>query len=307
MERKDKIIKVLLSVAVFVLAVALIVAFSHINELKTSLSNLETNLYGGLDNVNDNIDKIYNNVDEKLKKQVSILSGYDVELGPLDTVNFITPIIFTVTPKNLSDDTSVSVTIGDTTANLVRDGGIFKGVIDTDVFIEGEVSPLVSVTSSGNTQNEYLEYGVSNLFTEFMPYLSSHMTVTQENFDNQKVRVTGDFIVDYKPSSAECKTTFTQYYFTVESEKKEIFRKDITKQVEEANGDMCQLSVTFSALETESFEYYIIATDSLGLTHKTKVMCTYMGGDNTITETIEDAVYTGNWIYDSKGNLLYGS
>ena len=306
MEKRDKIVKLILCFSVIGLVIALFISFAEINVLRDSIDNLNANFYSNIDTVNRNIESIYDNVDEKLKKQSSILSGYNAQYNNLDTINYTTPIEFTVTPKTLSDDTEVLVTLGGKTTVLNRVNETFKGVIDTDVFMKDNAIPLVSVKSKGNIQNEYLEENFECLFKQFMPYLTAQMTVTEEKFLNEKVRLTGDIAVDYKPSSAECETAFTKYLFIVSTNGKEIYNKDITKDIEASNGEIRDFSVTFSADVRDSFTYYIVATDSFGFIHKQKVICNYVGNGNSITQEIDTTIDGWGEIFDSKGNILYG-
>ena len=166
---KSKIIKdVILGCIIVGLIIALFNSYSKINELNNSVSNLQNNLVQNINTMRTDIADIYENVDQRLKKEASILSGYDITYGPLDTTNYTTPILVSVTPKNADNNTSVSVNIGETTVQLNRKGEVFSGYIDANVFIADSTHPLITVKNSSSTQNEYLEaHDMKNLFTVF--------------------------------------------------------------------------------------------------------------------------------------------
>ena len=142
---KSKLIKdIVLGVIIIGLVIALFNSYSRINELNNSVNNLQNNLDQNINTVRTDIADIYENVDQRLKKEASILSGYDITYGPLDTANYTTPILVSVTPKNADKNTSVSVKIGETTAQLNRNGEVFSGYIDANVFIADSTHPLIT-------------------------------------------------------------------------------------------------------------------------------------------------------------------
>lgn len=253
---------------------------------------------------------IYENVDQRLKKEASILSGYDITYGPLDTTNYTTPILVSVTPKNADNNTSVSVEIGETTVQLNRNGEVFSGYIDTNVFIADSTLPLITVKNSSSTQNEYLEdHDMKNLFTVFMPYLYSNLVIREETYSNNKTKVSYELSVDSKPQSENCTTTYTQIWLVGESNGKEVFRNDITQKVENSNGKIISIEKTFNSAEYKNYtdmKYFIVATDSLGFTHKCPINTLNHSSDGSTTTELEQATDGWGCIYDKDGKLLYG-
>lgn len=310
MDRITKIKNVIIFVIIVGLFIALFNSYSKINELNNSVSNLQNNLVQNINTMRNDIADIYENVDQRLKKEASILSGYSITYGPLDTNNYTTPLLVSVTPKNATDSTTISVKIGETTAQLNRNGEVFSGYIDTHVFIEETTYPLVMIKTKDSVQNEYLEdHDMKGLFTQYMPYLYSDMVIDEETFSNNKTKISGDLSVDYKPSSEKSTTAFTQFWLVGESDGNEVFRNDITQKVENSNGKNFSIEKTYNSAEYESFndmKYYVVATDSLGFTHKILVSCIYLGGDDTVSTSTEEANDGWGWIYDKEGKLLYG-
>lgn len=309
---KSKVVKdIFLGVVIVGLVIALFNSYSRINELNNSVNNLQNNLDQNINTVRTDIADIYENVDQKLKKEVSILSGYDITYGPLDINNNTTPLLVSITPKNVTENTSVSVKIGEATVNLNRNGEVFSGVIDTNVFIKETTYPLVMVKTNGTVQNEYLEdQDMKNLFTGFMPYLYSDLIIREESYSNNKTKILGELSVDSKPPSESCKATYTQVWLIGESIGDEIFRNDITQKVENSKGKVISIEKTFNSAEYKNYadmKYFIVAADSFGFTHKCPINTVNHSGDgSTITTELEQATDGWGCIYDKNGKLLYG-
>ena len=253
---------------------------------------------------------IYENVDQRLKKEASILSGYDITYGPLDTTNYTTPILVSVTPKNADNNTSVSVKIGETTVQLNRNGEVFSGYIDANVFIADSTHPLITVKNSSSTQNEYLEdHDMKNLFTVFMPYLSSDLVIREESYSNNKTKVSYELSVDSKPQSENSTTTYTQIWLVGESNGKEVFRNDITQKVENNNGKIISIEKTFNSAEYKNYtdmKYFIVAKDSLEFNHKCPINTLNHSSNGSTTTELEQVSDGWGCIYDKDGKLLYG-
>ena len=310
MNKTLKITNYVVIVVVIGLIIALFNSYTRINELNNSVSNLQNNLDQNINTMRTDIADIYGNVDQRLKKEASILSGYDITYGPLDTTNYTTPILVSVTPKNADNNTSVSVEIGETTVQLNRNGEVFSGYIDTNVFIADSTLPLITVKNSSSIQNEYLEdHDMKNLFTVFMPYLYSDLVIREETYSNNKTKVSYELSVDSKPQSENCTTTYTQIWLVGESNGKEVFRNDITQKVENSNGKIISIEKTFNSAEYKNYtdmKYFIVATDSLGFTHKCPINTLNHSSNGSTTTELEQVSDGWGCIYDKDGKLLYG-
>ena len=308
---KSKIIKdVILGVIIVGLIIALFNSYTRINELNSNVSNLQNNLDQNINTIRTDIADIYENVDQRLKKEASILSGYDITYGPLDTANYTTPILVSVTPKNADNNTSVSVKIGETTVQLNRNGEVFSGYIDANVFIADSTHPLITVKNSSSTQNEYLEdHDMKNLFTLFMTYLYSDLVIREESYSNNKIKISGELSVDSKPPSENCTTTYTQIWLVGESNGKEVFRNDITQKVENSNGKIISIEKTFNSAEYKNYtdmKYFIVAKDSLEFNHKCPINTLNHSSNGSTTTELEQVSDGWGCIYDKDGKLLYG-
>ena len=142
-----------------------------------------------------------------------------------------------------------------------------------------------------------------------MPYLSSDLVIREESYSNNKTKVSYELSVDSKPQSENSTTTYTQIWLVGESNGKEVFRNDITQKVENSNGKIILIEKTFNSAEYKNYadmKYFIVATDSLGFTHKCPINTLNHSSDGSTTTELEQATDGWGCIYDKDGKLLYG-
>lgn len=297
-------------VTILALVIALYISFSKINELNENLINLQNHFEQNINVIRSDMANIYENVDQKLQKEASILSRLNITYGNIDTNNNTAPLLISVTPKSSDKSTTVSVKIGNKTAELNREGEIFSGYIDTYLFIEDSAVPLITVKTNGTMQNEYLEgYDMQCLFTRYMPNLYANMVIREDSYSNKKTTINKEISVDFKPASDKDEVTFNQFFLIGENGGEEFYRKDITKDVENSSGKVFSIEKIYNSDEYKNYQdkkYYIQVIDSLGYTHKKLVTTIYHGGDNTSSTEIVEAVDSAGLIYGKNGNLLYG-
>ena len=142
-----------------------------------------------------------------------------------------------------------------------------------------------------------------------MPYLFSDLVIREESYSNNKTKVSYELSVDSKPQSENSTTTYTQIWLVGESNGKEVFRNDITQKVENSNGKIISIEKTFNSAEYKNYtdmKYFIVATDSLGFTHKCLINTLNHSSNGSTTTELEQATDGWGCIYDKDGNLLYG-
>ena len=103
----------------------------QINNLQSSVSLLQHKIT----NIDNNISSLYTNIDEHLKKEASLLSDVDYSLGELNTNDHTIPVMIKVTPKALTDDMHLSVSIGGASVPLERNGNEFSATMPVNMFV----------------------------------------------------------------------------------------------------------------------------------------------------------------------------
>jgi len=96
-----------------------------------------------------------------------------------------------------------------------------------------------------------------------------------------------------------------------EADEKEVFRNDITQKVENSKYSNFSIEKTFNSAEYKNYsdmKYFIIATDSLGFTHKCPInTINHIENDDTATTELDQATDGWGYIYGKNGELLYGN
>lgn len=270
-------------------SVLLIMALIKINRLEAELENLNTavtSMQNQISVISDNLVTFHDDFDKRFKKQSSLFTGAEYELGALDTENNTGTIHFKITPKEMSDGMSITVSLNGRESILKRNGSEFTGDLAVDLFLNESYYPTVTVRTKDSEKTQQLEdCRLNALYTRYLPVLSTRLT-------NQT-----ELEIDFKPAVWDLNAGFTDYTLSAVSEGKEIFRKNITEALA-ANGNVFIID---GLDRSKAGELYLIATDANGYVHKKQV-------DSWNPEKSEEELYSiaaDEYIYGRDGELLY--
>lgn len=294
------------AIAAVALAVLLAVSFFKIAELSDAVENLQrenTSLSSGIQALRDDIQSIYNNVDAQLRKEASLISGVDFEIGNISDDMKSVELVLTVVPKLVSDDMEVTVSVDGKTVPLTRNGSEFSGSAAVGLFVDYNQWPLLSIKSAEGTKTEYLDsVDVSYLFSRHLPSLYADMSASS-TLKNGKLQVDAGFSIESKPASNNSPITFVSFTLVEEINGEEISKSDITDEVRKSgNSYNTRYIKSFEMTQEDELKVYVIAEDTLGYIHKTLAHFWIQSKDGAVAE----AVFGGELIYDKDGNLLYG-
>ena len=298
-KKSSKLIKIISCLIIGLLVFSLLQIVT-LNDKIDNLSTLNSRLSSEIQSLKNDINSIYSNVDEKMKEQVSLISGVDYSIGKPNESMTTAPLSLTVVPKIITDDMRLSVTIDDVTAPLEKSGNKFKGTINVDLFMGYGLRILLTIESSESTQTEYLDdIDVSYLFSDYMPTLDADMSSSSRR-SNNTLHITSNLSINIKNKDSDVK--FTSFAIVEELNGEEIGREDITAEVFEAgddyNGDY---SKSFEVSDEYELRIYVIAEDSLGYIYKNLADCWMESQMDAMVETVMDDVT----ISDKDGNVLY--
>ena len=289
---KNVVIVIILGLLIFC-----VFKLSDMSENIASLESRVVNYQNHLSGLRSEIGSIYDNVDELLKKQASIVSSVDYTFGELDTTTHVVPLTLKVVPKILTDDTTLSVRIGETTADFTRNGNEFTAIIPVGLFIGDEHYPILSIKINDETKTEKLESVViANLHYDYLPNVWVHIPPLY-NFSKGKLNINSNLHLSVASLSS---VTITKMELVTELNGEEIERQDVTSYAKNEDYEIAY-NKTYNANEGDELVIYVIAEDSLGYIHKTRALY-WMQKDGTVHE--EAIVDKGGEIYDKNGNLL---
>lgn len=265
-----------------------------------SLENRVVNYQNQLSGVRNEIYSIYNNVDELLKKQASLVSSVDYTFGELDTTKHEVPMTLKVVPKMLTDDTTLSVRIGDITADFTRNGNEFTAVLPVGLFITDEQYPILNIKTGDETKTEKLDSVIiTDLYYSYLPNVYAHISPFY-NYSNGKLKIDSDLHLSVNSVGSEYAGTITKMELITELNGQEIERQDITSYAQNKDYPTAY-NKTYSANEGDELVIFVVAEDSLGYVYKTRAFY-WMQKDGAVHE--EALVDKGGDIYDKNGNLL---
>lgn len=301
------------NIAVFGLIIALIVAFAKINSLESNIELLRNDQNNNIQILEQQISNIYNNVDEQLKKQASLFSNTEIAFGK-DVSDDKGSVTISVVPKTISDDMVINLKAdGQTvTMNKTTDGK-YTGTISVDMFKENAEFPLVSITSKGETKTEYLDdLSLDVIWPDFLPHLiGNSVEDVSKKYKDGELPIKIIVETGYDKPNNDSDVKFANCYLLVESNGKEIDRKDINDKFSsltpESNITEFIFEDTYEISEKDNLTISVVGEDELGYIHRQSIYNWIHPNENGAQpESAIPTRFEGELIFDKDGNLLYG-
>ncbi len=278
------------------LIIVLVIECFVISNLSKKVSNLEGQIsYWQTqgDYIRSEISSIYDNVEEKLKKEASLISSVDYELGAINSITQKAEVKFTVVPKNIMDEMTLSVSIGDEMAGFSRDGNGFTAILKVGIFLKYGSYPILTVKTAEGTKTEQLKnVPLDNLYQSYLPDIQANFW-GKNTAKKNSLKIDGNVSLDCAPSAKESNISFKKIELVTELNEKEVDREVIFLKL--VDGE-CEHSIqeTYKLDEGDNLIMYVEAEDTAGFIHRTG-WYSWAGDD--------DSRY-GKEIYDKDGNLL---
>lgn len=290
MSMKKNIVPILVAA----LIIAQIVSLSKINDLQNQLNSARFSIDNISNNTTNEINGIYANVDSMLKKEASLIEIASITMGTLDKENLTIPITFSITPKEVSDFTTVSLDIEGEIITMEKSGTTFSATVSRDIF--SSATPLILIDEGGvmkTTQDDRLM--ILSMKDSLLP--SIHPRINGESrYGGGSYKRKGTLTADFKNVMSEIVFTEMRFIVKVDGDvvsDEVIFRDsmpmiwdwEVDKTIPLADGQTCIMTV--------------IASDSAGLEHHFTVDY-FVGGANAQREPWFD----DEEIYSADGKLL---
>lgn len=285
--------KNILSIIITALIIAQVVSIVKISNLQSQIDNARAEISNLNNSTGSEISAIYANVDAMLKKEASLIETASTEFGALDIDSLTAPVIFSITPKEVSEHTAVSLEIEGELIPMNRNGTTFSATVSRDIF--SSTSPLIVIDEGGvkkTTQDDRII--IWSMKDSLLPRLYPQFAgETMYSGGTYKCKET--LYADVK--NAESGIVFTEMHFVVKVDEEvvsdEVIPIDtlsagwqVDKTIPLSNGQICVMMV--------------IATDSTGLEHRYMVDH-WVGGASAQREPRFD----DEQIYSADGKLLW--
>ncbi len=177
-----------LSLAVVVLLALQVLSYLQIGELREQVYRAEANLNSRIGEVQNDVIGISGTIEQELAAQAAIVQDYDYQIGDFDIERKRAPVVFSITPKTLRDDTTLTLDIGGALYPMERQGNDF--VVTVEIGVAQSIAPqaMVAVHSDGTTQMEALHVNL-NLLETIFPLIFPH-------FSGQSGYQAGQFVIE---------------------------------------------------------------------------------------------------------------
>ena len=291
--------KIIIIMAV-VLTLILINVYSITSKLFEQLSHANgqlSNLQYQLDNMKSDFQNLQGNIEQELKSQSSILSSYNISYDNGDAKTLMGDIIIELVPKEYSDSTSATITLGDKLLPMNREGNTFAAVISVPVDIIYSQF-IVDFKEGEEIRSEVVAPGdigfVNVLVNEVDASFLGEMT-TYDADENYSYRGPVQIYTSEKENS------YSDIKLLAIKNNKVVWEtKDFTYD-RNTESFTANIDETFTLKKEDKLHLALDITDSYGFKYKTPLYETEIHGSDGITGASEamDAM-----VYDAEGKVI---
>jgi hypothetical protein len=301
METNKKLLSACL-VLIFCLTVLSAVGIVKLCFLSGAVSDLNykcEQLERDVDILCSDLSSLHTELAKNFREANSLFESVEYTLVGVDSEAGTAACEFTIIPKLISQQTNLTLTIGNTTHSLLREGNVFTGTVEFPVFTE-EI-PCVAVTDEVGTQQQQLEevdlYWACREWLPSMQYIGSETISTTKDWT--QVGLNYEFV--YK--SEHTPVTFVKVTEIHRTNGEETVHRVVTDLIlKDDTSDYAEYFSNCVVMKDSVVEVVLRAEDSLGYIHEMTTCC----------ESSEDGWFEGGFgsalesIYTPDGRLLFG-
>lgn len=243
-----------------------IMSFVRIGNLQKDLRDTKNQLAQLEANQSNQMNTIYANIDSMLKRQSSIIDSYDYSFGKIDSDQLTVPVTFKITPKETKADTRATLYVSDGSVVMSKNETTFTGTLGVDIF--HPIEAKVIFAENGTEKTEKLEIA-ENLRGDMLPAV--HARFEREGgtaiYRKQPNKLSGEYygkgnlFIEVKPVQ---NNTIEKARLVVDVDGKVVSEEPVN------TGDrLSEVDKQWTLSAGEILTMSVIATDSLGLNHKT--------------------------------------
>lgn len=304
---KDKLKRHWQKLVIGILAIFLVIISLQLYDLSQTVSDLKTNYSNSINNLHNNINSIYDNVDEKLKEQASLLSYVDFAYGEFNSKTNKVPVTIKVIPKVITDDTELSMQVGNDNIIFLRNGNEFSAEFEVDIFTPDKNSyPVLNIKSGDEIKTELLEgVEVCDLRYRFIPSVYTSVYNISTSFSEGDLVLNGDYNVYCETvDTLDTENCFEKMYIIYELNGKEIKKEEITDGIT-GNSYDGSVNETIKVKNGDCISMYTFIEDIEGYNIK-KEISRFNIKDNSVTDELFGDEQSGEEIiYEKSGKIIY--
>lgn len=285
---KRHIVQILL----LLLILSTILSFSKINNLQRQLESFHAEVNDLRNSAQEDINTIYANVDEMLKQKASLIESATTDIGAVNVEEVTVPITFTLTPKEVSESTTVTLNFTEESFPMERNGDTFFTTVSRGVF--EDVLPKIIINESGLkkiTQDDRISVWnmKETIFPTFMPSFGGDMSYGDNTFKRK-----GMLIASNNAEVSEVKFTSIRLVTAIDNE---VISDEVIPR--HALLDGYELDEETTVGKGQVYTMKVLAKDSIGFEHH-YIVDQWVGGANAHGEIMDH-----EQIYSADGKLLW--
>lgn len=299
---ENKRSKLLVGVIVVLIA-GLIASIVMIYDLTEKVENLQMSFSNQLSSINSSINSIYSNVDEALKKQTSIVSGVEENKGNLNEKDLTVPVSIKVVPKVISEDTKLSVEIGDKNYPLSKSNATeYSATVNVPLFNMEEAVLLIE--SKGETKTELLEnVYITDMWYSYLPMINHADFSGSSGYTNGNYTLNGTIHINCDESAKMDKRGFEKISLEASVNGKKVWEQDGTDAFNKNDGEI-PLTKGFEMKQTDKLTIDVVAVDGAGIIHR---YTAHLSNESSsfIDGAIETIMNDGDCLYYADGTKVF--
>ncbi|MFV0517472.1 MAG: hypothetical protein ACK5MV_08745 [Aminipila sp.] len=279
-----------------ILVITQIMSYFKIAEVENRLVQATDELARIENNIDNQISSISSNIDEKLEEQASNIEYVETQIGEPNLEDLSVPITYTVIPKQVREETAISLDFEGTIKEMDRQGNTFSTTIVSKIFNK-ELRPDIIISEGNITKTEKKpDIYLNSLKEEIFPYLYVSLMGSSRSA-GKKYESEGTIIFDVKGNDQlQGNIKYKSARLVVQVDGKIISDKAI--DINKLDGYSIDEKVELK--EGQTCKMIVIIKDSLNLEHHV-IIDEYIQGNNAQ----RDIGFENEQIYSSDGKLLW--
>lgn len=294
-EKRVKKMPALSSIAYIVIAIAVLAVIVGVwldmRAAVEEVSGLYSSLSGQVFQLEANLQEEIDSVADRLQKEKSLFTSVDISYGKPDYKNHSVKLTVNAVPKVGTEDTRVSVQLGDNyTVKLKKVGeGLYSGEAEIDFYKRYGDIALITITENGETRSEELDLSADDVKEKYRSELRYRVYGVDYSYRDGKLNL-----------KVDCDAQLEEDFF--EDDSFRLIVKSGGKVILEENilpGDKksCQ------AEKNTKVDIYISAVDKCGNTHLCNLYSNFLVDVDEFSTTFYGDELTEQ-VSDSEGNLI---
>lgn len=289
-------------IIIILLSVLLIYNFFALSNLYSRLDSMNNNLNNSIQQIRSSVNSILSEIGfitSENKKQTSLITDFNFEYGELDEAKMTVPVKVKIIPKNLTDDTSISLEFSGETVNLKKseDSAEFTAEFERGIFEDkGDVPVMLVVKADGKSQTEDLEWNLGGLYWEFLPNSNASYVFDDITWNEKSGIIVDGTVVTFLDDEEPDNFRSAKIVYKVNGK--------VLAEEETGDDEHIQIYKTFPGYGAgDTVELYFEAEDKFGFIHETLLTRTILGEESTVAEDLE--IDEKNFVIkDKDGNVL---